>query len=72
MFSSNKPKVFRTLSIPPDKMYSAGYCIDYPEYLPIPAKGDIILYNDYKGKVLYINHSTKGQVTEINIVCENL
>ena len=42
---------------------------DYPKHLPIPQKGDIVIYNEHLGIVENIRHCTRGTVTNISIEC---
>lgn len=42
---------------------------DYPKHLPIPQKGDVVIYNEHSGKVEMIRHCTSRNVTTISIEC---
>ena len=60
----NSKTVFITIQFQDcDKLF------DYPKYLPMPRKGEIVIFNSNYGKVSEVKHMTEGNVSEIKIVC---
>lgn len=62
MFNLNK--VFITI-----EFANVPGVFDYPKYLPIPSKDDIVHFNGKFGKVEVVKHMTEGTVTDIRIKC---
>lgn len=51
------------------RFFNSSAQIDYPKHLPIPQKGDVVLFNEHAGKVELIKHSTSFNITQIIIEC---
>jgi hypothetical protein len=60
----NLKKVFITI-----EFADIAGVFDYPKYLPIPRKDDVIHFNGKFGKVEVVKHMTEGSVTEVRIEC---
>lgn len=59
-------EIFITIDFGGEKLY------DYPKNIPIPRKGERVIFNDLSGDVINVKHIISGIVSEIKIImCED-
>jgi hypothetical protein len=44
--------------------------LDYPQNIPLPRKGETIIYESYAGIVSDIRHNISGTMSEIKIIVQ--